>query len=309
MLSFQRHLSRISRRCLAHHPYRRLSTDLHELQEQEPESAENYGFAPDTIDIISHSQLDFINKKQRKQIDRMEEEISIHLNSGFQVYEHDRVPIWNPATLFQVGHRDQFRQFAASNIFKLFDTFMHPVTLKSQWTLPGALKSELGLRNTTSIIDYHPFSRTFPEQTRKAVTKRKLRNWKVIPNEKFGHFEDSCGRDMPLLTRDGQQLLVWRDVHSAIRNVRKMHRVLKEYNPDIIVLEGCCDESTMKIYGKAAYNWYLKSVRAVFSRCVPTRFDEGVGAFMHRLSDVLFVRQGEIQSEAFVNHAVIQHLR
>eukprot|EP01083_Nonionella_stella_P028980 79876_1 len=250
----------------------------------------------------------------------MEEHISIFLESGFQVYEHDKVPIWDESKLFQVGHTDQFKQFAPSNIFKLYDTFMHPTSDINQWTIPKSMKNELGLRNIKSITDFYPFINTFPDTKsipksshKKSHSKHKMNNWKRVANAQYGHLMDTHGDNMPFLVRDDQELLIWRDRHDAITNMHTVQKVLTEYNPDIIVLEATCDESTMKIYGKSSYNMYLKLVKNVFSRVIRSapsnrQSQERLGRFMFRLADVLFVRQGEIQKGAFVNHGIIKHM-
>lgn len=113
---------------------------------------------------------------------------------------------------------------------------------------------------------------------------------------------------MPLLVRDDQELLIWRDEHDDISNLRAIQKLVDGYNPDMIVLEGCCDESTMKIYGKWPYNLYLKSMKHVLSRIVPSSLSLKVGPMMHGMADALFVRRGEVQSGAFANHGIIQYL-
>ena len=217
MLSSPFRLCVSATRSLSRHSCRLMGNviDIPDIQESNEDSQQNYGYAPESIDIISHSKLDFINKRQRKKIDKMEEEISIHLNSGFQVYEHDSVPIWNPSTLFQVGHRDQFNQFAADNMFKLFDTFMYPISTRNQWTINKAMKNELNLRNSSSIIDYHPFHHTFPggagrksipsssstkSMRSKSMKKWKIKDWKRVSNDQG--FQDSFGSEMPFVVSD-----------------------------------------------------------------------------------------------------------
>ena len=269
MLSLHRHMHfpRILNHALYYNLVNYVNIDAGDIEESKEETADNYGYAPNTFDIISHSHIDLINSKQRKKIDKMEDEISIHLQTGFQVYEYDKVPIWNPSTLFQVGHRNQFNEFAADNMFKLFETFLFPITQRNQWTIPKAMKNELRLKNIASVIDYHPFEHTLSgKQTlidvnnkkKKKTTKSLQTDWKFAENQTFGYLKDSFGANMPyLMNRDDRELLIWRDSHDAICNMRNVQRVIKGYKPDIIVLEGQCDESSMKIYGKSSFNLYL----------------------------------------------------
>ena len=142
---------------------------------------------------------------------------------------------------YPVGHfPNQYPSIAHSNISQFSKLFTSTNTSLEHWIIDHATKKTLNLP-ITSTLEYHPFSLTYPSQSSNK-TKTSSKTWKLSSKSPH-HFIDAIDDEkVPILTRKldkktTQALVLFRDLHQNMSNLKKMEAIINAYEPNKIILE------------------------------------------------------------------------
>ena len=157
------------------------------------------------------------------------------------------------------GHLNTYPKRANKNLSQFFNSMSTKIgaqfSLKSNW-ISNATNNDIGIDIKTTV-DYYPFNRTFVQ---KKFWKREENN-PYLNEFKDNKVYDVDGYDLPYLKRNKQELIIFREEHSHLNNLRIMNRLLNIYKPTRIVLE-IPPSIDLRKFEKAklkGYTWFLRN--------------------------------------------------
>eukprot|EP01084_Bolivina_argentea_P281434 481522_1 len=136
-----------------------------------------------------------------------------------------------PVGTFHTAYVNQWPHGAhlnMSNAFNFCTTQSH-ISDKSEWVIPLQFQRKHNL-SVNTLVDLFDISHKSNQH------KPKWKHHNILPT-KYNSFADSLGNNIPYLTRQetGEELLIWKNVHTNDSKVKNMEHILNTYQPDVII--------------------------------------------------------------------------
>ena len=212
------------------------------------------------VPLKCHIPLDAVPKPLLRRMRRAEKYINslgVHIDK-IQMPPSSELSVSEPALV--VGSVLQYPQMTHFNEATILRLFAKDRLSRSSWSFDSTVTEAFGTTMTTAI-DYYPFrnsetagpSKSAPKKsgTRGASTKWKVRRRGYNINRR-----DSFSEVLPRLSRDGQELVIYRDVPYDLQSAVSVIPILNEFAPDAVVLE----------YGRIPFVDQLLLKRTSFSK-------------------------------------------
>lgn len=178
------------------------------------------------VTVKCHIPLDAVPKPLQRRMRRAEKYINslgVHLNKiQMPPFSESAIPLSTEPALV-VGSVLQYPQMSHFNEATILRMFAKDRLSRNSWSFDSTVTEQFGATMSTAI-DYYPF-------------KSARKKWKIRRRGYDINRRDSFSEKLPRLTRDGQELVIYRDVPYDLQSAVSVLPILNEYNPDAVVLE------------------------------------------------------------------------